>query len=130
MLNRFPLFLHEVFQMAQFLRGARPTPHHKLMAAPRHRAVVAPPPQFAVVPKQLSVWGNDTYGDCVSAEEAFAKAVWSVSCGLPETFATTAEVVAFARQHGFLNGADLSEVMDAMKAAGMSIGGTAYKDGG
>ena len=39
------------------------------------------PAQFAYVPKQLSMWGNDQYGDCVSAEEAFAKACYS-----PEIF--------------------------------------------
>ena len=114
-----------------FLRGARPTPHHKLLAAPRHRVVTAPPPQFSPFKGKvkLSVWDNDVDGVCVSSEEAAAKATYSVFCGLAEVFATDAEVRTFAARHGWLNGADLSEVMDAMIREGMPIGGTAYKDG-
>lgn len=113
-----------------FARGARPSPRHALLAAAPHVVAAPPPPQYAVVPPKLDVWGNSTYGDCVSAEEAFAKACWSLACGLPELFATEAEVVAFARRYGFLNGATLTEVMDAMARYGMSIGGKTYQDGG
>ena len=113
-----------------FMRGARPTPRHVLAAAPKFAMVSAPLAQFGVVPPKLDMWGNDQYGDCVSAEEAAAKAWWSVYCGLPETFATAAEVIAFARKHGWLNGADLTSPMDAMKAEGMSISGKVYTDGG
>lgn len=112
------------------MRGAKPTPVHKILAATPHEVIRTAPPQFAVVPKQLSVWGNSTYGDCVSAEEAFAKAAYSIMCGLPETFITEADVVAWAGKHGFLNGADLAEVMDAMAQSGMPANGQTYTDGG
>lgn len=115
--------------MAQFLRGAIPTPRHKLQSIAPYRVLTAPLPQFAIVPPKLDMWGNNQYGDCVSAEEAFAKAWWSVYCGLPETFATAQEVINFARQHGWLNGATLTDPMDAMIRQGMSISGKMYQDG-
>lgn len=113
-----------------FMRGARPTPRHKLLAARPHRLVDAPPPpQVAMVPKKLDVWGNDQYGDCVSAEEAFAIAAYSVLCGNPERFVSKATVVAWARKYGFLNGAGLTEVMDKMAAVGMNDGANIDTDG-
>ncbi len=75
------------------------------------------------------MWANDRYGDCVTAEEAFAKAAWSVQCGLPELFVPSQEVVRWASKYGFLNGADLSEVMDQMIKDGFNVGGVNYKDG-
>ncbi len=115
--------------MPTFMRGAKPSPNHILAAASPYRVLAAPVPQFGVAPSKLDPWGNAQYGDCVSAEEAAAKAWWSVYCGLDETFATGAEVVAFARKWGWLNGAYLTEVMDKMISAGKSIGGKAYTDG-
>ena len=46
------------------------------------------------------MWGNAIDGDCVTAEEAFAKA-----CAQPEIFIPDAEAVAWATAGGFLNGA-------------------------
>lgn len=114
---------------AAFPRGAKPASRQKLATAPRHRVVRAAPTQFAVVPKQLSMWLNDTYGDCVTAQEAFAKAAWSIQCGLPELFVPDAEVKRWASAGGFLNGADLTEVMDAMIRDGFHVGGKVYGDG-
>lgn len=116
--------------MPTFMRGAKPSPRHKLLAAVPYRVTAIPAPQFAVVPPKLDMWDNDRDGVCVSSEEAFAKAWWSVYCGLPETFATSAEVRAFAAKYGWLDGATLTEVMDVMVSTGMPIGGTLYKDGG
>ncbi len=102
----------------QFKRGARPSPRHALLAATPHRVVEAPPPQWAFVPPHLSMWGNDQHGDCVTAEEAFAKA-----CHAPEIFIDDAAVVAWAQQHGVLEGASLTEVMDAfVKGDGFRVG--------
>lgn len=115
--------------MPTFLRGAKPSPGHVLAAAVPYRVLTAPAPQFGVVPKHLDMWGNGKYGCCVSTEEAWGKVWWSAYCGLPETFATEAEVVAFAGAHGWLNGAYLTEVMDVMIADGMSIGGKKFQDG-
>lgn len=113
----------------KFPRGAWPTPRHKLLAATPHRVVKAVPAMFAVVPKQLSMWGNSQYGDCVSAEEAYAKACWSIMCGLPETFIQESDVIAWAGQNGFLNGADLTTVMDAMAKSGMPCDSVIEDDG-
>ncbi len=107
-----------------FHRGAKKSPRHKLLAASPHRVTSSPPPQFAFVPKQLDMWGNDQYGDCVSAEEAFAKACYS-----PEIFIPTQTVTSWAQAGGFLNGADLTSVMDAMKQAGFVVGQQMYNDG-
>lgn len=107
-----------------FLRGARPSPPHKLLAAHPFLALAAAPPEFGIVPAQLNMWGNNQYGDCVSAEEAFAKA-----CNNPEIFIPEQTVIDWARQGGFLNGADLSEVCDAMAKSGFRVGNQLYCDG-
>ncbi len=112
-----------------FPRGGKPTPRHKLLSCHPHVATAAPA-QFAIVPKQLSMWGNSQYGDCVSAEEAFAIACYSLMLGLPQAFVTEQTVIAWAQRGGFLNGADLTEVMDSMKKKGMTIGSQLYDDGG
>ena len=112
-----------------FARGALPSPRHKLLAAIPHRVTQAPPPQFAVVPPKLAYWDNNQDGVCVSSEEAWAKAWWSTYCGLPEVFASDAEVRNFAARYGWLNGATLTEVMDVMVSTGMPIGGQTYRDG-
>lgn len=70
------------------------------------------------------MWGNDQYGDCVTAEEAFAKA-----CHNPEVFIAAATVVAWASKHGYLNGANLTPVMDSMAKGGFAIGSQLYNDG-
>lgn len=113
----------------QFLRGAKPSPPQKILAAPPHLVAEAPPPQFAIVPKKLSVWLNNVTGDCVTAEEAFGKAVWSVYCGRDETFIPDAEVGRWAKKHGFWNGAALTDVMDVMQRDGLVVDGQEYKDG-
>ncbi len=110
--------------MANFQRGAKRSPMHRVLAAPQHVAVAAPPPQVAYVPKQLDMWGNDQYGCCVSAEEAFGKA-----CYQPEIFIPTKTVTDWAGQRGWLDGAYLTEVMDAMQADGFVVGSQRYNDG-
>ena len=113
-----------------FKRGAKKAPRHKLLAVDSFKPKKETPANFAVVPKQLSVWGNDQYGDCVSAEEAFAKVCYSEQCRLTEDFATDQEVISWARQHGFLDGADLPEVMDAMARDGLDCSTGVKLDGG
>jgi hypothetical protein len=107
-----------------FPRGAVATPRHKLLAAPQHRVVADPPEHVAYVPATLSYWGNDRYGDCVSAEEAFCKA-----CYHPEILIPDSEVVLWARQNGYLHGADLSDVMRSMAKRGFAVGNQLYNDG-
>ena len=50
-------------------------------------------------------------------------------CGLAETFISDSEVVKWARSNGFLNGANLTDVMDAMAKSGMTANGQTYGDG-
>jgi hypothetical protein len=106
------------------LRGAIPSPRHRLASAMPHRIVGPTPSQFLWLPKQLSMWLNATYGDCVSAEEAF-----KCACNNPEIFITDDTVLAWATANGVLNGADLITVLDLMQTSGFSQGGNLYNDG-
>lgn len=123
-----PLWYMPSEPKSSFPRGAIPTPRHKLASAmpfvPLDLGLEAGPIQCAYVPAKLDVWGNSTYGDCVSAEEAF-----KLACERPEVFTPADVVVSWARKNGFLNGADLSEVMDAMAKGGFVIGSQQYNDG-
>lgn len=82
-----------------FKRGAIPTPQNELDAAPRHLAKEAVPIEFFHMPNKISIWGNDQHGDCVTAEEAFAKA-----CNNPENFICDNEVIWWATQNNVLDG--------------------------
>jgi len=107
-----------------FPRGARRSPRHKLLAVMPFRKTEAAPTQLAFVPTKLSYWGNNQYGDCVSAEEAF-----KCACDNPEDFIPDSEVIGWARKHGYLDGATLTEVMDDMIRSGFTVGPNEYRDG-
>ncbi len=113
--------------VGKFQTGAKPSPRWVLASAipyaPITRAVV--PPEFAYVPAKLSSWGNQTYGCCVTSEEAFAKA-----CASPEIFIPEQTVIDWAAAHGDLNGASLNEVLDRMTTDGFVVNGVQYNDGG
>jgi hypothetical protein len=70
------------------------------------------------------MWLNDVDGDCVTAEECFAKACW-----VPEIFITDAEAKAWANAHGILNGAMISDVLGWMENGGFQQAGHVYDDG-
>lgn len=110
--------------VGKFMTGARPSPRHVLLRARPHRILTETPAQAGWFPKQLDMWGNDQFGDCVSAEEAFAKACYS-----PEIFIPTQTVTDWARKNGYLNGADLSSVMQSMQSGGFVLGSQTYDDG-
>src|SRR5215469_12336833 len=105
-------------------RGAKPSPRHLLAAAAPHRPLGVAPSQVLYKPAQLSMWLNDVDGDCVTAEEAFAKA-----CHSPEIFITDATVRQFATYHNVLNGAYLPQVMDMMEGWGFPQYKKVYGDG-
>src|ERR1700755_3302648 len=105
-------------------RGAIPSPRSTLAAAAPHVAITAAPPNCIKVPQQLSMWGNDVHGDCVTAEEAFAKA-----CNNPEIFILDNEVIAWATRHGVLEGAYLTQVMTWMQNDGFADSSFIYDDG-
>lgn len=107
--------------------GLKPTPKSVLAAAPRfHRGgKIGAPAQYAVIPARLSMWGNSQYGDCVTAEECFAKIA-----DAPGVFITEQTCIQWAARHGVLNGASLDEVLDAMARDGIQAeDGKVYKDG-
>jgi hypothetical protein len=105
-------------------RGALPSPRSALAAAVPYSVPAAAPPSYIVIPKKISFWGNYYDGDCVTAEEAFAKA-----CNSPEIFISENEVIAWATRHGVLNGANLPEVMGWMQHDGFPDGLFNYDDG-
>src|SRR6516162_8101539 len=105
-------------------RGAIPSPRSALAAAAPYTPKISAPPEFIIKPQQISMWGNDVHGDCVTAEEAFAKA-----CNNPEIFIPDAEVIAWATKHGVLEGANLTEVMTWMQTDGFTGGSAVYDDG-
>lgn len=132
--------------MPNLCRGARPSPRHELAAATPHAIVVTAPPECIYIPHQLSMYGNDVNGCCVTSEEAFAKACYAAGTNTelrptytspypnvtdlaPEIIITDAEVIAWATAGGFLNGAYLTDVLTAMQSGGFVQGGSIYTDG-
>lgn len=110
-----------------FKTGARPTPAHIIASAPRFTksGKLGAPLQYAVVPKRLSMWGNDRYGCCVTSEECAAKIADNPNC-----FITEDTCLRWASQHGVLNGADLGSVLKMMEQDGITAeDGKNYKDG-
>lgn len=105
-------------------RGAFPSPRHRLAAASPHVISGSTPQQVLYKPSQLSYWLNDQFGDCVTAEEAFAKA-----CYNPEIFISQGQVKKWAKHHGVLNGANLINVLDMMRTGGFYQEGHTYNDG-
>jgi hypothetical protein len=105
-------------------RGAIPSPRHALAAATPHLVTAAAPPNFIIVPSKLSSWGNFNHGDCVTAEEAFAKA-----CNQPEVFIADAEAIRWATVHGVLEGAYLNQVLEWMQNDGFNQDYNTYDDG-
>jgi hypothetical protein len=125
----------------RFPRGATPGSRRihrafELTKDPRfsHQAKAVPAqwvPATIPTPAQMSMWGNSQYGDCVTAEEFFAKCiypVWYSASGtmldMPESLA-----ISWATANGYLNGADLTPVMDSMAKPGVVYNTTTYTDG-
>ena len=104
------------------MRGATPTARYRIEAAERHAPIKASPPQFLWKPPTLSMWGNDMVGNCVTAEEAFAK-----DCG--GVFIPQAKVIKWGANHWANNGAGLWEIMTLMQKDGFYQGPTQYNDG-
>jgi hypothetical protein len=87
-------------------------------------ATISVPSSFLMWPVKMSSWNNYSYGDCVTAEEAFAKAA-----AAPKTFIPEATVVSWASAHGYLNGAYLTDVMTTMQTDGFPHNNKKYDDG-
>ena len=105
-----------------YMRGCVPSPRHKLAKATwvgHSLKGVTPPANFATICPDYDISGNATYGDCVSAEEGNAKRAYSIAIGQPEIEIPGANVVSWARKHGYLNGANLDDVLTTMETQGM-----------
>ena len=109
------------------MRGAYPTPRHKLAAARPYKPYGAAPDTFLWPWAQLSMWNNDVDGCCVTSEEAFAKSCKTPSGGV---FISDTEVKQWASAHGVLNGADLQSVLQDMQSDGFQQDSEKYDDGG
>src|SRR5215470_9519313 len=107
-------------------RGAIASPRAELAAAMPHvpNPAIKVPSSFLMWPVQMSSWNNYVYGDCVTAEEAFAKAT-----ATPQTFIDLNTVVAWAQTHGVLNGATLVNVLTMMQNDGFPHNKKKYDDG-
>jgi hypothetical protein len=105
-------------------RGAKISSPKALAAATHYSPKIGAPENFITVPQKISWWGNDTYSDCVTAEEAFAKA-----CHNPEIFISDDEVIAWAKKHNVLEGADPVTVMTEMQKDGFPYGSHTEDDG-
>lgn len=110
--------------------GAIASPRHLLAGSYPYRARRAFPEAWGVVPPKLSVWGNDRYGDCVTAEEAGNIAAYAEAMGVqPPRCLLDGVVISWCRENRFLNGAVISEVMDALhpdKKNGLTDAKVAY----
>ncbi len=106
-------------------RGAMPSSRAKLAAATPHIMSGLAPLNYIKIPPTLSYWGNYNYGDCVTAEEAFAKA-----CHNPEFFISEDTAINWAKEWGYLNGAYLTDVLEAMQTHGFIQNEMRYDDGG
>ena len=105
-------------------RGAAPSPRSALAAATRHTAIAVAPPNFLTLPHQISSCGNFDHGDCVTAEEAFAKA-----CHRPEIFIPDQIAITWATKHNVLEGANIHQVMQWMQGDGFEEGKQTFDDG-
>ncbi len=107
-------------------RGAIPSSRHELAAATPYvqNAAAVVPSSFLAWPVGLSYWGNNEYGDCVSAEEAFAKAT-----AKPQVLISEDTVIAWATKNDYLNGAVLTSVMTTLQTQGLANSGQIYCNG-
>ena len=104
------------------MTGARPSSRAALASATPYRMRGVAPAMFLVVPQTLSMWLNSTVGDCVTAEESFAKACSGI-------LISDATVKTWATQNDVLNGADLDQVLKLMLSGGFKQDGNTYDDG-
>lgn len=105
--------------------GAKATSRERLVSAKQYAIHKdAAPAEFLWRPNQLNMWGNATFGDCVTAEECFAKA-----CNSPEVFIPSRKAIKWARKNFVLNGAGIWEVLELMQTSGFDYDGVTYNDG-
>jgi hypothetical protein len=77
----------------------------------------------------LSFWLNNQDPDCVTAEACFNIDTATTAEGLPPVVISDEAAYDFARRNGFLNGAALQDVCDAMRTQGITQNGKIYREG-
>lgn len=95
-------------------RGLIPTSVQERAQHEQYLAPMATPPlEWAWLPSpgHISDWGNHRYGDCVAAEEAFAKA-----CN--GEILTSDYLIAWAKVHGVLDRSSIPQVLKWMQNDG------------
>jgi hypothetical protein len=107
-------------------REALPTPKLRYASTTHHKSTGKAPRDHFRIPRRRSFWGNYTYGDYASAEEAFQKACYEREIFIPEQ-----EAIDWATTNGSLNcGAYLIDVVDAMEGSGFVKHDRTYDDDG
>jgi hypothetical protein len=104
--------------------GARFTADAVIKKAKRFRLSAVTPTNILYNPINISAWGNHNYGDCVTAEEAFAKA-----CNRSEIFIPDNVAIGWASENGVLNGANIDDVLSKMNTVGFRSNGITNNDG-
>jgi hypothetical protein len=108
-----------------FPTGAKPSSFASIIDAIKtgkatvYKARGTIPAKVTPVPPRISYWGNNQFGVCVSSESAFSMASYSVYVGAEEVFIKEADLIAWARQRNYLNGATLLEVINDMQSDGI-----------
>ena len=99
----------------RFLRGARPSKRHKLQAQNAFRfSGTLPPWTINSVPTRPQMDGNDRYGDCTCACLGNVIDVVKRILGVGGGPIPSANVVSWAISHGFQDGAEIIDVLDAL----------------
>lgn len=136
-----PVAINQAMPKHQHKRGARSSRHHwlayeatnhpKFKSFPLAGTPASFTPAVILTPAQMSMWGNDQYGDCVTAEEFAAKDVYPVWYSATGTTVDmpSSTAVQWASKYGYLDGADLTPVMDTMAQNGVTYNSTNYTDG-
>lgn len=110
--------------MATRMRGATPSPRHKMAAARTFEPRVPIPQQFIWPWIGLSMWNNDVDGCCTVSEECFAKA-----CQPGGVYITDSNAKAWGTQYGFEDGAVIIDVIEQMQRLGFQEYSATYDDG-
>lgn len=105
------------------LTGALPA-RHKLAAAKPFEAAGTIPDNYITPVKKWSIWLNDQFGDCVTAEECA-----NIDCAFNDIIDDT-DLKAWCKKHNLLNGADLPQVMELMVSDPLPALNNKYSDGG
>jgi hypothetical protein len=108
-----------------FKKGLIPAPHKMAAAHPfiNTFADSTPPANYITGCKKWSMWLNNSFGDCVSAEECA-----NIDAAFGD-IVDDASLKTWCKKHGLLNGADLPQVMDLMVSDPLPASGNKYSDG-